>query len=130
MQPTRLHVEPKLLPREVISLIGVPPTLVGKLTAFENFVAELLAQSTHPILTGQFARPVTNPEQDLPQDQTEEGTGREDRQHDQPSPHEIPDRHQTPQASPNFFRTAASRPEPAICRATQSPADPPLERAL
>ena len=49
MAPTRLHVEPKLLPIRIVSLIGIPPALVGKLTAFENFVAELLKQSTHPL---------------------------------------------------------------------------------
>ena len=48
MAPTRLHVEPKLLPISIVSLIGIPPALVGKLIAFENFVAELLEQSTHP----------------------------------------------------------------------------------
>ena len=49
MAPTRLHVEPKLLPIRIVSLIGIPPALVGKLTAFETFVAELLEQSTHPL---------------------------------------------------------------------------------
>jgi hypothetical protein len=43
MDPTLLHVEPKLLPGEILSLIGFPPTLSGKLTAFENFVAEIAA---------------------------------------------------------------------------------------
>ena len=43
MEPTLLHVEPKLLPGEIVSLIGIPPTLSGKLTAFENFFAEIAA---------------------------------------------------------------------------------------
>jgi hypothetical protein len=43
MEPTLLHVEPKLLPGEIVSLIGIPPALGGKLTAFENFVAEIAA---------------------------------------------------------------------------------------
>ena len=43
MEPTLLHVEPKMLPGEIVSLIGIPPTLSGKLTAFENFVAEIAA---------------------------------------------------------------------------------------
>jgi len=41
MAPTILHAEPKLLPGEIVSLIGIPPALGGKLTAFENFVAEI-----------------------------------------------------------------------------------------
>jgi len=45
MEPTILHVEPKLLPGEIVSLIGIPPALGGKLTAFENFVAEIAASS-------------------------------------------------------------------------------------
>ena len=51
-----------MLPISIVSLIGIPPALVGKLTAFENFVAELLEQSTHPLIAGQSARPVANPE--------------------------------------------------------------------
>ena len=43
--PTRLHVEPKLLPIGIVSLIGIPTALVGKLIAFENFVAELVEHS-------------------------------------------------------------------------------------
>jgi hypothetical protein len=43
MEPTFLHVEPKLLPGEIVSLIGIPPALGGKLTAFEIFVAEIAA---------------------------------------------------------------------------------------
>ena len=43
MEPTLLHAEPKLLPGEIVSLIGIPPTLGGKLTAFENFFAEIAA---------------------------------------------------------------------------------------
>ena len=38
-----LHVEPKLLPGEIVSLIGIPPALGGKLAAFDNFVAEIAA---------------------------------------------------------------------------------------
>ena len=41
MEPTPLHVEPNLLPGEIGSLIGIPPALSGKLTAFKNFVAEI-----------------------------------------------------------------------------------------
>jgi hypothetical protein len=43
MEPTLLHAEPKLLPGKIVSLIGIPPALGGKLTAFENFVAEIAA---------------------------------------------------------------------------------------
>ena len=43
MEPTLLHAEPKLLPGEIVSLIGIPLTLGGKLTAFENFFAEIAA---------------------------------------------------------------------------------------
>jgi hypothetical protein len=43
MEPTILHVEPKLLPAEIVSLIGIPPALGGKLTALDNFVAEIAA---------------------------------------------------------------------------------------
>ena len=43
MDPTLLHVEPKLLPGEIVSHIGIPPALGSKLTAFENFVAEIAA---------------------------------------------------------------------------------------
>jgi len=41
MEPTPLHVEPKFLPGKIVSLIGIPPALSGKLTAFENFIAEI-----------------------------------------------------------------------------------------
>ena len=54
MEPTLLHAEPKLLPGEIVSLIGIPPTLGSKLTAFENFVAEIAAnfQSRPPLREG------------------------------------------------------------------------------
>ena len=42
LEPTLLHVEPKLLPGKIVSLVGIPTALVGKLTAFEIFVAEFL----------------------------------------------------------------------------------------
>jgi hypothetical protein len=42
MEPTLRHVEIILLLGEIVSLIGSPPALVGKLIALENFVAELL----------------------------------------------------------------------------------------
>jgi hypothetical protein len=41
MEPTPHHVEPNLLPGEIGSLMGIPPALSGKLTAFKNFVAEI-----------------------------------------------------------------------------------------
>ena len=43
MEPTLLHVEPKLLPEAIVSPIGIPPALGGKLTGFENFFAEIAA---------------------------------------------------------------------------------------
>jgi hypothetical protein len=54
MEPTPLHVEPKLLPGEIVSLIGIPSALSGKLTAFENFVAE---RAQFPIQTSTKGRP-------------------------------------------------------------------------
>ena len=63
MPPTRLHVEIMLLPVGIVSLIGIPTALVGKLTAVENFVAEIAAnfQSRPPQTEGPEGARVGDP---------------------------------------------------------------------
>jgi hypothetical protein len=59
----RLHVEIMLLPVGIVSLIGIPTSLVGKLTAVENFVAEIAAnfQSGPPQTEGPEGARVGDP---------------------------------------------------------------------
>ena len=45
MAPSCLHVEIILLPGGIVSLIGIPTALIGKLITFVNFVAELVEHS-------------------------------------------------------------------------------------